>query len=67
MYRIVFDTQKCAWIIQLLRYQILWSTLKDQAFGDYESAAKYVRSIGLDNVYRNYHDSYASQVLGGAR
>ena len=67
MFKIEFNPHTCAWEIKLQRFYIFWETLDGQSFGDYDSACEYVQSVGLDKVYRNYRDSYAEYVLGGAR
>lgn len=66
MYRIIFDTNKCAWIVQLLKFGVIWSTLKGKEFPNHMSAEDYVSEVGLDKVYRYYGKSLVSYVMSGA-
>ena len=65
MYRILFNTTKCQWEIKLLKFGIVWVTLKGKTFPNFISAEDYVTQVGLDQVYRPYGGSFASYVLGG--
>jgi hypothetical protein len=62
MYRIVFDTQRAAWIIQLQTIPLWWRTImlpkggEPRAFHNHAEAVKYVEDVGLDKVYKNWAD-----------
>ena len=65
MYRIVFNTEKCAWEVQLLKFGFFWATLKGKEFSNHISAEDYVTAVGLDKVYRYYGKSFVAVVLNG--
>ena len=68
MFKIVFNPEKCCWEIKLSKfYGLMWVTLKGKEFVNHASAEDYVASVGLSKVYRNYADTYADYVMGGAR
>lgn len=67
MYRIIFNTHNCVWVIQLVKFGFVWTTLKGQEFADYDTAVGYVKTVGLDKVYRDYAGSNLHHFLDGAR
>jgi hypothetical protein len=66
MYRIEFDTNAAAWIIQLQTLPFLWRTIRKgesvHLFPNYEAAVDYVETVGLNKVYRNYADRPSAAV-----
>ena len=58
MYRIIFKPSSAAWVVQLATLGIFWSTVKDgkadRKFDNYEDALKYVFTVGLDQVYKDW-------------
>lgn len=68
MFKITFNPTKCMWEIKLSSFfGLVWVTLKGKEFSNITSAEDYIQCVGLDKVYRNYRDSYAEYVLGGAK
>ncbi len=60
MYKISFCPRRCAWIIQLSRCAgLYWSTLKGKTFPNYISATDYIKTTGIDQVYKDYQHSTA--------
>ena len=58
MYRLVFNPKSAAWNIQIQVFYVFWSTIKTSTeLGTHDQAISYIKSIGLDKVYRNYRDA----------
>lgn len=57
MFRISFDPQRGKFVIQILRYGLLWATVRhDEAecyFDTYIKACDHVKAIGLDLLYQD--------------
>lgn len=69
MYRIVFDTNKGRWVIQLQVFILFWADIKLEgsacSWEDYDAAAAYVVKVGLNKVYRDYRDSITHTISSG--
>ena len=65
MYRIIFNPFKCVWEIQLLRYWLIWITLRGKTFDNFYDAEAYTCMIGLDNVYRRRNRTLLDHIAQG--
>lgn len=55
MFRIEFDSRTGMFIIQVLRFWVLWVTVneKELIFDTYSQALAHVEKIGLDKLYED--------------
>ena len=68
MYRIVFNTEKCVWEIQISKFHgLYWATLKNKKFDNLDEATAFVKQTGIDKVYRNYAGSAMQAVTQGTQ
>ena len=58
IYKIEFDPSVGAWMVKLQRFWFFWvptcENKKPRLFANYAEAEKWVKEVGLDNVYRNW-------------
>ena len=67
MFRIHFDEQTSRFIVQVLRYNFLWRTVKGIDFETLLKARDYVGEIGLDRLYQDRSaDKYNSFIASVA-
>ena len=64
MYRIVFDTEKVRWIIQLCKWQLIWKTVAGVEFETIKEAEEFANRVGLGAAYRRQIPGMSSVVAG---
>jgi hypothetical protein len=52
MYRIIFDSQKAQWVVELLSWTLLWRRVNGKSYETLAQAEAYVTEVGLDDAYR---------------
>lgn len=65
MYRIEFSPNTAKWVIALQKWGFLWVCIEGKEFDNYDAANAYVIEVGLNKIYRNYHNSYTANVMAG--
>lgn len=65
MYRIVIDPDTASWIIQVQRFFLFWRQIGAETYPTYAAAKRQVETLGLDRVYRDYHQSFLHNVASG--
>ena len=66
MFRIHFDETQNHFVVQVLRYGILWRTVKGLDFDTLRKAREYVSQVGLDQLYRDKSaDKYHAYMAEG--
>ena len=60
IYRIVFCPKIGAWQVQFQRFYFFWVSAcaegKPRTFSNYNMAVAYIKSMGIDTVYRDWAD-----------
>ena len=76
MFRIILDSNRGVFIVQLQAYGFLWKTIKqeqptsrpsDRTFHTYADAEKFVEAIGLRSVYRDYRETPRYHIMQGGQ
>ena len=72
MYRIAFNPTTACWMVQLQVFGFFWQSIRngkelgEVGFDNYAAASEYVKTVGLDKVYRDSRATPAAHIWGGA-